>query len=86
MLCKSTLLRMHLTVCVVCYVVFPGGKGGLHVPNVLKSGNLKFLKPSEHAQTCNGIPFNRLTKSIWSETMYQMVHNVMKTLVHNVEL
>ena len=55
------------------------------MPNVLKSGSLKFLEPLGHTQSCNGIAFNRLTKTIWSETMYQIVHNIMKTLVHNVE-
>ena len=41
---------------------FLRGKGGrcvwltiLHVPTVLKSGNLNLLEPSGHLQACNGI-------------------------------
>jgi len=32
----------------------------LHVPTVLKSGNLKLLEPSGPVQACNGIAFKSL--------------------------
>jgi len=37
------------------------GKGGLHVPIVLKSGNLNLLEPSGPVQACTGISLPKIT-------------------------
>ena len=38
-----------------CQEYFLGGKGGLHVPIVLRSGSLKILELYGPVQACNGI-------------------------------
>jgi uncharacterized Zn-finger protein len=47
------------------------GKGGIHMPIVLKSGNLNLLKPSGHVQACAGISLPKIT----IKAMDQFVNN-----------